>query len=146
MKLLPPALAGLLIIAMCVLAWILPGPIIIPEPYNLLGLIGLVGGVAISLIAARQFARVGTNIKPFNDPNILVTDGLFAWTRNPMYLGVTVTLIGLAILLGRLWPFLGPIAFAVIADRWYIQFEEQALRRTFGELYEAYARTTRRWI
>lgn len=146
MKLLPPALAGLLIIAMCLLGLVLPGPVIIAEPYNLLGLAALVGGVTISLIAARQFARLGTNIKPFNDPNILVTDGLFAWTRNPMYLGLTLALTGIAILLGALWPFLGPVAFAVIADRWYIRFEEQALRRTFGERYDAYTRKTRRWL
>lgn len=146
MKLLPPALAGLLIIAMCVLGLVLPGPVIIPEPYNLLGLVALAGGVAISLVAARQFARVGTNIKPFDDPTILVTDGLFAWTRNPMYLGLTIALAGLAILLGPLWPFLGPIVFAVIADRWYIRFEEAALRHTFGERYETYARKTRRWF
>src|SRR5262245_19855111 len=108
MKLLPPALAGLLIIAMCVLGLIMPGPVVVPAPYNLPGLAALAGGVAISAIAARHFDRVGTNIKPFNDPTILVTNGLFAWTRNPMYLGLTIALTGLAVLFGSLWPFLGP--------------------------------------
>jgi protein-S-isoprenylcysteine O-methyltransferase Ste14 len=146
MKLLPPALVGIIIIVMCATGIVLPGPVIVPQPYNWLGLVLVVGGVATGFIGARQFDKVGTNIKTFNDPTILVTDGLFRWSRNPMYLGFTLFLLGLAILLGTLVPFLGPTAFAVIADRWYIQFEEQALRRTFGERYEVYARTTRRWI
>ena len=146
MKLLPPALVAIIIIVMCVARIVLPGPVVVPQPHNWLGLVLVVGGVAIGFIGARQFDKVGTNIKTFNDPTILVTDGLFRRSRNPMYLGFTLFLLGLAILLGTLIAFLGPIAFAVIADRWYIQFEEQALRRTFGERYEAYARKTRRWI
>jgi protein-S-isoprenylcysteine O-methyltransferase Ste14 len=63
-----------------------------------------------------------------------------------MYLGFAVFLTGLAILLGTLVPFLGPIAFIIAADRWYIPFEEDALKRKFGEQYEAYQRATRRWI
>jgi protein-S-isoprenylcysteine O-methyltransferase Ste14 len=63
-----------------------------------------------------------------------------------MYLGLAVLLIGLAILLGTLVPFLGPLVFIVAADRWYIPFEEKALQRKFGEQYDAYKRTTRRWV
>jgi protein-S-isoprenylcysteine O-methyltransferase Ste14 len=146
MKLLPPALAGLLIIAMGLLGLLLPGPVIVPRPYNWLGLLGLAGGFAASVIAARQFERVGTNIKPFKDPTLFVTDGLFKWTRNPMYLGITLLLTGIAVLIGTLSPFLGPIVFAVTADRWYIRLEEQAMQRKFGERYTAYRRVTRRWI
>jgi protein-S-isoprenylcysteine O-methyltransferase Ste14 len=146
MKLLPPALAGLLIIAMGLSGLFLPGPLIVPQPYNWLGLLGLAGGFAVSFIAARQFERVGTNIKTFNDPTLFVTDGLFRWTRNPMYLGITLLLTGIAVLIGALSPFAGPILFALTADRWYIPFEEQAMQSKFGERYTAYRRVTRRWI
>lgn len=146
MRILPPVLVGIFIIAMCLLRVALPGPVLISQPYNLFGLAVLIAGLAITLIGARQFDRMGTNIKTFNDPTLLVTDGLFKWSRNPMYLGLTIFLTGLAILLGTLFPFFGAAAFAIIADRWYISFEERALRRTFGESYEAYARSTRRWL
>lgn len=146
MKLLPPALAGLLIIAMSLVGYFLPGPVIVPQPYNWLGLLGLVGGFTVSFIAARQFESVGTNIKTFNDPTLFVTDGLFRWTRNPMYLGITLLLTGIAVLVGALSPLLGPILFAVTADRWYIPYEEQAMQSKFGEAYAAYRRVTRRWI
>lgn len=146
MKILPPVLVAIIVIAMCLLRVVLPGPVIIPQPLNLFGLALLVAGVAVAVIGARHFDKVGTNIKTFNDPTLLVTDGLFRWSRNPMYFGLSVFLTGLAILLGTLIPFLGPLAFIVIADRWYIPFEERAMQRTFGERYDAYTHTTRRWL
>jgi protein-S-isoprenylcysteine O-methyltransferase Ste14 len=146
MKILPPVLVAIIVIVMCLARVILPGPVIIPQPLNLSGLVLLVAGVAVAVIGARHFDKVGTNIKTFNDPTFLVTNGLFRWSRNPMYLGLSVFLTGLAIWLGTLISFLGPLAFIVIADRWYVPFEEAAMQRRFGERYEAYRRTTRRWI
>jgi protein-S-isoprenylcysteine O-methyltransferase Ste14 len=146
MKLLPPALVGIIVIVMCGMSFILPDPVIVPQPYSWLGLVLLVAGPVLALKEARHFAKVGTNIKPFIEPTLLVTDGLFKWTRNPMYLGLTLFLIGLAVILGTLWSFLGPIVFAVIADQWYIRLEERALQEKFGESYEAYRRNVRRWI
>ena len=102
--------------------------------------------LGIGVHAARHFERVKTNIKTFNEPTMMVTDGMFRWTRNPMYLGMCVLLLGLAILLGTLLPLLLAVAFAVIADRWYVRFEENAMRRKFGAAYDAYASRTRRWL
>jgi len=145
-KLLPPVLVLIIAIAMSVVQVVLPGPVIVSEPYNWSGLALFLAGPALALIGARRFDKVGTNIKTFNEPTLLVTDGLFKWTRNPMYLGLTLFLLGLAVLLGTLFPFLGPVVFAVTADRWYIPFEEAALQHKFSERYEAYKRATRRWI
>jgi protein-S-isoprenylcysteine O-methyltransferase Ste14 len=145
-KLLPPVLVAIMVIVMSVMRIVLPGPLVVPQPYNWLGLILLVAGPALALVGARQFDKVGTNIPTFNDPTILVTHGLFRWSRNPIYLGFALFLTGLAILLGTLLPFLGPLVFAVTADRWYIAFEEAALERKFGDRYDAYRRATRRWI
>ena len=145
-KLLPPVLVLLIAILMSVARSIIPGPVIVPQPYNWLGLVLLLAGFALGLIGAVHFNKVGTNIPTFNEPTILVTDGIFKWSRNPIYLGFTLFLLGLAVMLGTLVPFLGPIVFAVTADRWYIAFEERALQHKFGERYDAYRRATRRWI
>ena len=74
---------------------------------------------------------------------MLVTDGLFRFSRNPMYLGMSAALMGLGVVLGTLLPLLVTVAFVIIADRWYIRFEAAAMRRKFGH---AYAQRTRRWF
>src|SRR5262245_20369956 len=121
-KLVPPVLVLIIAIVMSLTRLALPGPVIVPGPYNWLGLAIFLAGFALCAIGAIHFNRVGTNIPTFNEPTILVTDGIFKWSRNPIYLGFTVFLLGLAIMLGTFVPFLGPVVFAVTADRWYIAF------------------------
>ena len=146
MKILPPALALIFLAAMIGLRIFLPGPTLLPVPWNGVGLAPLVLGVWLLLAGSGRFRKIGTNIKTFDEPGTLVTDGLFAVSRNPMYLGFVLALAGVAILMGATTPFVLPILFAIIADLWYIGFEERALRRKFGADYEAYARRVRRWI
>lgn len=82
----------------------------------------------------------------FDKPDLLVRSGPFSFSRNPMYLGMGVIVFGLAIMLGSAWPLLPAAVFCIILDRWYVQFEEEKMLQTFGEDYEAYKRTVRRWI
>jgi protein-S-isoprenylcysteine O-methyltransferase Ste14 len=146
MRLLPPLLVLMLIVAMVGLRILAPGPVIMSFPYNLTGALAATLGLGLTLSGARLFSRVGTNIKTFNEPGTLVTGGAFRWTRNPMYLGFLLLLTGMAILLGAATPFAAVALFALVADRWYIAFEERALERKFGAAYAAYRQTTRRWI
>jgi protein-S-isoprenylcysteine O-methyltransferase Ste14 len=146
MRILPPPLALIFLLVMIGLRIWAPGPAMLPPPWNCAGLAPLAIGVWLLLAGSGRFRRIGTNIKTFNEPGVLVTDGLFRFSRNPMYLGFVLALLGAAMLLGTASPFVMPILFALIADLWYIRFEERALRRKFGEAYEAYARRTRRWI
>ncbi len=146
MRLLPPRLVLILLVTMAGLHALLPGPAIVAFPYNLAGAVVAALGLLVTLSGARLFGRVGTNIRTFNEPGVLVTDGLFRWSRNPMYLGFVLLLLGTAVLLGTATPFAGPLLFAIVADRWYIAFEERALQGKFGTDYAAYMRRTRRWI
>ena len=146
MHLLPPKLVLVLLVAMAGLHAVLPGPVILAFPYNLAGAAVAAFGLLVTLSGARRFSRIGTNIRTFNEPGVLVTDGPFRWSRNPMYLGFVLLLLGTAFLLGTATPLTGPLLFAIVADRWYIGFEERAMRAKFGADYEAYARRTRRWI
>jgi len=118
-----------------------PGPIA-----QWAGLSVFVAGLGLLIWAWSQFVRVGTNINTFRPPDQLVIDGAFAWTRNPMYLGFLLTLIGGAIWTAApatlIWPFL----FFSICHWHYIPFEEKAAANAFGEAYQAYRRGVRRWI
>jgi protein-S-isoprenylcysteine O-methyltransferase Ste14 len=146
-RLLPPALVVVCAVAMLVFYRKAPMAGIMPEPYNyFIGIPLVVIGLGLTLYAARQFNRVRTNIKTFNKPDVLVTDGAFAWSRNPMYLGFSIALAGFAVKL-NVWPAVAiAAAFILITHFWYIRFEERMAEQTFGEAYKDYRRTTRRWL
>lgn len=130
---------------MAVGTYVAPTPAL-PWPARIAGLAAIAVGVALTLRHALLFQRLDTNIYTFNDPDLLVRDGAFAWTRNPMYLGFVLFLTGLAIGLGSVVAFIGPLVFFVAADRWYIPFEERRMHATFGADYERYRQTVRRWM
>jgi protein-S-isoprenylcysteine O-methyltransferase Ste14 len=106
-------------------------------------------GIGLSVTAAMLFRRDGTEINPTSPTNRkLVTSGPFRPTRNPMYLGLVLVTLGIALWVGA-WPmFLAPIAIFATANWVHIPFpfEEEKMRRQFGASFDAYASKTRRWI
>jgi protein-S-isoprenylcysteine O-methyltransferase Ste14 len=115
-------------------------------PWDLLGAALIFAGFGITVYADWQFKRANTPVHPFEKPLSLVTDGVFAVTRNPMYLGLAVALLGTAIVLGTLTPFLVPPLFVWFITVRFIAPEEANLATQFGEAYQAYARRVRRWL
>nr|WP_277986290.1 isoprenylcysteine carboxylmethyltransferase family protein [Vibrio vulnificus] len=104
-------------------------------------------GLILSILGKQLFNKLGTNIQTFDEPTVLVTSGIYKYTRNPMYLGLTIAMLGFSILMGgSLSSFLLAIAFFLITDRWYISYEEQMMYTKFGIEYEEYCRKVRRWI
>lgn len=114
--------------------------------YNVLPLTLLAAGLGLAFWAAHHFSRLGTNIETFDEPGKLVTDGPFRFSRNPMYLGMALALLGVAKLLGSASPLLVLLGFIVITDRWYIAFEERWMNEKFGDAYRQYQQRTRRWL
>src|SRR5580658_276692 len=107
----------------------------------------IVLGLALPVTAVVLFRREGTEINPTSAANRrLVTSGPFRFTRNPMYLGFVIVTLGIAFWVGA-WPmFLAPIATFATANWVHIPFEEQNMRRQFGEEFAAYCGRVRRWI
>jgi protein-S-isoprenylcysteine O-methyltransferase Ste14 len=103
-------------------------------------------GLGWMLWAAWMFRQAATTIRPTAAPSILVDEGPYRYGRNPMYLGMTVAMLGLALILGVPFMALAGAVFAVIVHRLHIPFEEAQLRRTFGGWYSDYAATVRRWL
>ena len=145
-RLLPPMLFLPLLAASIVIGVVAPlaGPW--AWPIRLTGIVAIALGGWLNVGGAMHFQRVETNIVTFLDPTKLVTDGRFSWTRNPMYLGFVLVLVGAALLVGTASAWVGGLVFFVAADRWYIPFEERRLRTTFGADYEAYRGRVRRWF
>ena len=145
-KLLPPVyfLAAL---ALAVLAsFLFPFPVLIPPAARIAGLLPVVVGIALNLAADRQFKRRGTTVKPFQRSSALITDGVFRWSRNPMYLGMVLIVAGIALLEGTAIAWVGVAALAIIFDQAFIRREERMLEETFGAEFEAYTRRARRWL
>jgi protein-S-isoprenylcysteine O-methyltransferase Ste14 len=109
--------------------------------------IGLVGG-GITLSGAIAFRRAKTTVDPFRPESAssLVTFGVYRMTRNPMYVGLLMVLIGWAVFLVNVWSALGPLVFVAYITRFQIQPEERALASLFGEAYASYKSRVRRWL
>jgi protein-S-isoprenylcysteine O-methyltransferase Ste14 len=109
-----------------------------------------VAGTSVGLAAAsaRQFRSQGTTLEPF-DPSraaVLVTGGVNAVTRNPMYVGLTGLLVAHAVRRGSWAALLPVVAFTLVMDRWQIAAEEPALLTNFGPEYDAYRASVPRWL
>jgi protein-S-isoprenylcysteine O-methyltransferase Ste14 len=119
---------------------------LIHPPYSYLGLIPILLGLVISGTSARAFREAGTPVVPFEKSTALVTEGWYRYTRNPMYLGLVVTLVGVWLVLGSLSPLLPVIVFVWIIEVQFIRGEEQFLDEIFGEHYRSYKLRVRRWL
>jgi protein-S-isoprenylcysteine O-methyltransferase Ste14 len=145
-KIIPPIYLLVTLAAMVTLHFTLPIVRLIQAPYSLVGWLLVLAGLAIAMIASNAFRRAGTPVVPFEPSTVLVTDGLFRYTRNPMYLGLVILLLGIAIALGTLSAFLPIPVFVWIIQKWFIEGEERFLEEIFGEDYLAYRRRVRRWL
>lgn len=104
------------------------------------------GGILLMVLAVVEMRRARTTVIPHLDPDALVTSGVFARTRNPIYLGDTMILAGLA-LRWEAWPalVLVPLFMWLVTDR-FILAEEARLRAAFGDRFDDYSGRVRRWI
>jgi protein-S-isoprenylcysteine O-methyltransferase Ste14 len=144
----PPIMMVLTALAMWALSRLLP-TLQVPDAVRygaaavLLVFGGSVGGLAIS-----TFRRVGTTINPveIETASSLVTTGIYAVTRNPMYVGLTTLLVTLAVLLSGPWLLAGPLFFALYTTRFQIIPEERVMQAKFGRTYEDYRARVRRWL
>ena len=144
---LPPLLLVLILaITMLVLDRALPLFRLLHPPIAYLGAAPVALGVLIVLISAGLFRFRKTTINPFGEPAVMVQDGFYRFSRNPMYLGMLLVLAGIGLWLGNVLALLLAPAFVVIMTRWYIVREEQVLEDRFGEVYRAYRSRVRRWI
>ena len=112
------------------------------------GLILAAAGVLTAATAIRQFSRAETTVNPL-DPaaaSKLVDSGVFARTRNPMYLGLLLILSGWAVWLQSASNILVLVAFVLVITELQIKPEEQALRKIFDQPYVDYCKRVRRWI
>jgi protein-S-isoprenylcysteine O-methyltransferase Ste14 len=114
-------------------------------PRVILGGILIAAGVISAAAGRSGFVRVGTNIQPWKPALTLVTEGIYARMRNPMYVGLTLLLVGLAIALASDWTLILVIPAVLLLHFGVVKREERYLEAKFGESYRAYMRRVPRY-
>ena len=142
----PPVYLFLSIAIMLLVHFLLPGTRVLPFPWNLFGVIPLVLGIAMNLVADKSFKKNETTVKPLEESTVLITDGVFRVSRHPMYLGFVFILLGIAALMGSLTPYVIVFGFTIFMHIVFIKFEEKKLEETFGEAWLGYKKKVRQWI
>lgn len=106
------------------------------------------GGILIAVMGVAQFRRHHTTTNPhtIDKTSALVTGGIYRFTRNPMYLGMLLVLVGTVFLSRDVLALLVVPGFIITLNRLQILPEERALRARFGGAFDAYCDRTRRWI
>ena len=105
-------------------------------------------GVAVAIGGVMSFRRAQTTVNPLKPEtsSVLVSSGVYSFTRNPMYLGMALALLAWAVYLSSVWSLLGPAFFALYITRFQIVPEEQVLDGLFGAPFAAYKKRVRRWL
>jgi protein-S-isoprenylcysteine O-methyltransferase Ste14 len=103
-------------------------------------------GLMTELWALVLFRRARTSILPIRPTSAVIEVGPYRYSRNPIYVGMFVIVVGAAIALDSLWQFAALAALYVVI-RWGVVAREEAyLARKFGAAYRDYARRVRRWL
>ena len=113
-----------------------------------LSVLVLILGLACAIPSFKLFARYKTTISPLkpSDATALVTEGMYRYSRNPMYLGLLLLTIASTIWFGTWFGIIINIVFIFLINFLQIIPEEEALLEIFGEEYEEYKKNVRRWI
>jgi protein-S-isoprenylcysteine O-methyltransferase Ste14 len=141
-----PGISLVFLIAGLILNIFLPIKKVIKPPYNYLGVFLIVLGVWPNIWADRLFKMRNTTVNPFEKTVYLIKDGPFRLSRHPMYLGMLITVLGTAVLMGSLSPFICVLGFFIVISRFFMPHEEKAMQEAFGEEYIKYKEHVRRWI
>jgi protein-S-isoprenylcysteine O-methyltransferase Ste14 len=136
---------GLLLVSGFLMAVIPLSPVSIPVGLGI-GLLLLLLGFLTAYSGLSAFRKAGTPVRPGDQPIKLVISGPYRITRNPMYLGLELVLLGFFFLTKSLFFLIPPIAFFFLINFLQIPFEENLLTERFGRGYVEYCQRVRRWL
>jgi protein-S-isoprenylcysteine O-methyltransferase Ste14 len=145
----PPPLVYLAGILLGVAAhrWLWPLRLEIEDAVRIpLALIVAAVGITLNVVSFGRFRRTGQDVKPWTSTPEIISEGIYRYTRNPMYVGLAFVQLGVSIALGNLWiaALLLPVLYIVYVSA--IRPEEAYLERKFGDEYRTYRLSVRRWL
>jgi protein-S-isoprenylcysteine O-methyltransferase Ste14 len=142
----PPIVALLYIITALLLGKFIPIPLGMPSIVRNIGFALIVIGFLCGAGAFMEFRKAQTTLDPHGSVSGIVTTGVYQFTRNPIYLGFSLILIGFPLNSGTYWGLLLSPFFVATLNRLVIEREEAYLEKKFGDVYASYKSRVRRWI
>ena len=146
MKIYPPLMVLAGILAQLLIGYVAPMQPILNETWQYIGVGLMLFGFAVILLVARGFRKNETTIIPDGQPSTLMENGIFAYSRNPIYFGMTIFLLGSALAVGHIWALVIVPVFVLLVQQIWIVKEEETLEAEFGQIYRNYKMRVRRWL
>ena len=143
---LPPLVYGAAFIMGLLLHLLFPLPILSTTLARGIGVVCVLVSLPLALATLRVLSRAHTPVDPMKPTTALVTEGPFRYSRNPIYLALTLLYVGVALLINALWILLLVVPALVVLRYGVIAREEAYLTRKFGDAYRQYTAQVRRWL
>lgn len=110
------------------------------------GVMVLIVSFIVNILAYREFKKSATPHAPFMKPKVLIQNGVFSLSRNPVYLALLFSQLGLAFVFDSMWLFVSTLMLLIMLDIFIVRSEEKILESIFHQEFENYKNETRRWF
>lgn len=138
----PPLIALAALLLGLALDWLMPAYVLTVlltfDARIVLGVVLVAAGCALPISARNTFVRIGTNVNPFKPARALATEGVYAYVRNPMYVGLALIVAGLGIALASDWTLVMLVPTMLLIHFGVVAREERYLEAKFGDAYRGY--------
>lgn len=144
----PPLILAATVVLACLMQWLLPLGVLAGTSQMAriaAGLSIILAGIALAASGRRMLRRLGTNVSPHQPTTALATGGVYKWTRNPLYTGGTLVMLGLAFLLALDWLVLLIVPSVLVLHFGVVRREERYLEGKFGDAYRRYKMSVARY-
>jgi protein-S-isoprenylcysteine O-methyltransferase Ste14 len=145
----PPLVALGAVIFGVLLDWLMPAyvlsAVLTRNGRIIISVLLIAAGVALALAGRGIFVRSGTHVNPFKPSSVLVTTGIFAYVRNPMYVGLACLVAGIGVALASDWTLVMLVVAALVIHFGVVKREERYLEARFGDAYRKYMSTVPRY-
>lgn len=145
-KIHPPILTAIHIALAYAAKWTIPLPFVVPDILRNIGFALVIVGFLCGVAAFVEFRRARTTIDPHGSVTSIISSGVYRFTRNPIYLGFALMLIGLPLNSGSYWGLILAPVLILSFNNLVIQHEEAYLEKKFGGVYTGYKSRVRRWL
>jgi len=145
-KIHPPVLTVIFIAIAYILKWTIPIPFVVSSILENIGFVLVVIGFFLGVAAFLAFRKARTTLDPHGKVSAIVSDGIYRFTRNPIYLAFLLMLIGFPLNGGNYWGILLSPVFVIFMNSLVIEKEEAYLEKKFGDVYTSYKSRVRRWL